>query len=156
MNFDRMEKWFSLAANFGVLIGLALLIFELTENRNLTKAQIRHELSMGIVEILQTPANNSQLAGALYKGHIGEDLSPVEAYQVRLRTNALLRYWEDVHYQYRVGLYDEVEFSRQREAWRTSILASRYQQTYWCEVRKSYSPDFAAEVDKLLTEETCG
>ncbi|TNE37903.1 MAG: hypothetical protein EP347_07385 [Alphaproteobacteria bacterium] len=150
MDFDRIGKWLGLGANLGVLLGLALLIVELSENRYLMKAQIRHQLATGIVDILQAPANNPQLAEALYRAHAGEALSPAEAYQVQLRTNALFRYWEDVHYQYRAGLYDDAEFSRQREAWKASFAASKYQAGYWCRVRGSYSPEFAAEIDGLI------
>jgi len=44
----------------------------------------------------------------------GEQLTGDEQFQFRLRSNALFRYWEDVHYQYRLGLYDEEEYSRQK------------------------------------------
>ncbi len=46
----------------------------------------------------------------------GEQLTDDEHLQFQLRSNALLRYWEDVHYQYRLGLYDEVEYERQKAA----------------------------------------
>ena len=81
------------------------------------RAQIRHELAMGIVDLLQAPANNDQLADVLYRGKSGEELTPTELFQVELRTNALFRYWQDVHYQYRVRLYDDTEFAKQRDAW---------------------------------------
>ena len=64
-------------------------------------------------------------------------------------------YWEDVHYQYRVGLYDETEFARQRLAWEASFSRSKFQKIYWCEVRLGYSPEFAAEVDGLPSVGAC-
>lgn len=155
MDTDRLARWLTLGANLGVLIGLLLLIVELNQNRDMMRAQTRHELAMGIVDILQVPASNEQLASILYRAHSGEDLTAPELFQFRLRTNALFRYWENVHYQYRVGLYDEVEFARQRDAWKASLASSALGQTYWCQVRTFYSPEFMAELDALLTNDHC-
>lgn len=99
MNLDRLAKWLTIGANLGVLLGLLLLIAELAQNREMMRAQIRHEMATGIVNLLQTPANNDQLAGVLLRGINGEELKPTELFQFELRTNALFRYWEDVHYQ---------------------------------------------------------
>jgi hypothetical protein len=152
---DRLTRWLTVGANLGVLIGLLLLVAELAQNRDLMRAQIRHELAMGIVDLLQTPADNEQLADVLLRGISGEKLSPTELFQFELRTNALFRYWEDVHYQYRIGLYDDSEFARQRDAWSASLGRSRLTVEYWCKVRPLYSQEFAAEMDGLLADGPC-
>ena len=146
-----LVRWLPIAANGGALVGLLLVVVQLQQSRELTRAQIRHELAMGIVELLNSPAADSQLASVLRRGALGEPLTADEEHQFRLRSNALLRYWEDVHYQYRQGLYDEVEFARQREAWRAAMTTSVGLAAYWCEVRALYSPLFAAELDGLAT-----
>lgn len=155
MESDRLMRWLTVGANFGVLLGIILLVFELTQNRDMMRAQIRHELAMGIVDLLQTPANNEQLAHVLFRAKSGEELTPTEVLQFELRTNALFRYWEDVHYQYRVGLYDEVEFAKQRDAWKASLAGSLLAVHYWCKVRLLYSPEFSSEMDNLIVNKTC-
>ena len=155
MDSDRVNRWLTLGANLGVLLGIVLLIVELDQNRDMMRAQIRHELAMGIVDLLQTPANNKQLAHILFRAQSGEELTPAEAFQFELRTNALFRYWEDVHYQYRVGLYDDVEFSKQRDAWKASLAGSLQAVRYWCKVRPLYSPEFSSDMDNLIVDETC-
>ena len=155
MNADKLNRWLTLGANLGVIAGLILLVLELDQNRQMMRAQTRHEIAMGIVDMLQVPASNEQLADLMYRAEIGEALTPVERYRFNMRTNALLRYWEDAHYQYRVGLYDDVEFSKQKEAWRSAFLRSQGMRLHWCEVRPLYSPDYAAEMNMLLPEDTC-
>jgi hypothetical protein len=155
MDADRLTRWLTLGANIAVLVGIILLVLELSQNRDMMRAQTRHELSMGIIDLLQVPASNEQLASILYRAGAGEELTPEELFQFRLRTNALFRYWEDVHYQYRIGLYDEVEFTRQKNAWRASLARSPLGQDYWCEVRMLYSPEFMAEMDGLLSGNGC-
>jgi len=155
VNTDRVNRWLTLVANFGVLVSLVLLVLELNQSRDMMRAQTRHELAMGIVDLLQVPAGNKQLADLMYRAETGGELTPQESYQFNMRTNALLRYWEDVHYQYRVGLYDEVEFSRQREAWRAALNRSLGLRAYWCKVRTLYSPEFMSEMDALVPDDGC-
>jgi hypothetical protein len=155
MSEERRTRWLTFGANVGALIGLLLIVVQLQQNRDLMRAQIRHELSMGIVELLNTPAVNSQLASVLRRGSLGEELTPDERFQFELRSNALLRYWEDVHYQFRRGLYDEAEFLAQTDAWSAALARSVGLVDYWCGVRTLYSPLFAAELDALLTIRTC-
>ena len=101
MGSERLTRWLTLYANVGVLIGIILVIVELDQNRKTMRAQTRHELSMGIVDLLQTPATNEQLADVMYRAAAGLELTPPEQLQYEMRTNALFRSWEDVHYQYR-------------------------------------------------------
>jgi len=150
MDTRRLMRWLTLGANLAVVAGIVLLIMELEQNRQQMRAQTRHELAMGIVDLLQTLATNEQLADVFARALADQPLAPTERFQFRLRTNALFRYWEDVHYQYRLGLYDEVEFERQRDAWKASMSKSRLAVDYWCEVRSLYSPEFMAEMDGLL------
>jgi hypothetical protein len=136
-------------------VGIILLIVELAQNRDMMRAQTRHELSMGIVDLLQVPASNEQLADLMYRAGAGQELTPRELFQFEMRTNALFRYWENVHYQYRVGLYDEIEFARQRDAWKASLSNSSRATDYWCRVRGLYSPEFTAELDGLIENRDC-
>jgi hypothetical protein len=58
-----------------------------------------------------------------------------------------------VHYQYRLGLYDEVEYERQKAAWKATFANSVGFAHYWSEVRTLYSPRFASEIDGLQPPE---
>jgi hypothetical protein len=102
---------------------------------DLDACPVRHELATIIVDLLNIPASNSQLASLLRRAAMGEKPTDHEEFQFHLRSNALLRYWEDAHYQYRLGLYDEVEYSRQKEAWKATFATSKGLVNYWHEVR---------------------
>jgi len=152
---DRSKRWLALGTRLGAIIGLLLVVLQLQQAREMMRAQMRHDLAAGIVELLNSAAANGQLANVLRRGGAGEELTADERYQFRARTNALFRYWEDVHYQYRQGLYDEEEFSKHKEAWRAYLVASKGAVSYWCEVRLLYSPKFAAQMDALLPSRVC-
>ena len=95
--FLRMTGSISLAANVVTVAGLVIVILQLYENQRITRSQTRHELASTIVSILSDTANNPQLADVIYRGSRGLPLTPVEQFQFEVRSNALLRYWEDVH-----------------------------------------------------------
>jgi hypothetical protein len=146
-------QWIALAANGGTIIGLLMVIMQLQQNRTLMRAQVRHELATTIVDLLNSSASNSQLASVLRRAALGEQLTEDEQFQFQLRSNALLRYWEDVHYQYRLGLYDGIEYERQKAAWKATFANSVAFVHYWSEVRALYSPSFASEIDGLQPPE---
>ena len=52
MESDKTARWFSVFANLGVIAGLAILVFELGQTRDLMRAQTRNELSSSIVDHL--------------------------------------------------------------------------------------------------------
>jgi len=155
MKTDQLHRWMTLGANVGVLIGLILLVAELSQNAAMMRAQTRNELSVGIVDLFARVAENPQLASLRRRADAGEDLSPDEAYQYEIITRAFFRYWENVHYQYRQELYDEVEFSRQREAWRGYAETSPALTQFWCAQKGGFSPDFVEEFDALLPAGAC-
>ena len=40
MSLDKFNRWITVSANIGIVIGLALLIFEIKQNSELVRAQI--------------------------------------------------------------------------------------------------------------------
>lgn len=154
-NWQALNSWLTLGANIAVVLGLVLLIIELNQNQTMMRAQTRHEMSNGIRTLLLESAADENLNSIIYRGNAGEPLDPEDAHAYNMRLNALLRYWEDVHYQYRMGLYDEDEFAKQRLAWQNSITSSARAIGYWCSVRRLYSSEFADEMNGLLAADAC-
>ena len=155
MDSDQLNRWLTLGANLGVLVGIVLLLVELDQNRDMMRAQTRHQLATALVELQIETGTNQQLVELLQRADDGEELTSAERRQVGYRYNALIRYWENVHYQYRQDLYDEVEFESQKKAWRRTFEDVPSITRYWCNASSMYSPEFAAELDSLLPESSC-
>ena len=155
MSSDRLNRWLALGGNAAVVVGLLLLVYELNQTRELTRAQMRSEISPGIYDLLAMTANNEQLADLMVRADAGEPLTEAEEFQFNSRTRAMFRYFENVHYQYRVGLYDETEFERQRLAWRNYMNRSARAPGVWCIYQNLVSVEFAAELNSLLEADPC-
>ena len=155
MESERLNRWLTLGANLGVLIGILLLVFELNQNRDLVRAQIRNELSQGVIDILQLRAENEQLADILFRGDKGEELSPLESSRYTHFYRAFFRYVANVHYQYRQGLYDDSEYGVQRGAWAYYLGINEPLVNVWCEYRATVSIEVQTEINSLLTAYQC-
>jgi len=153
LDSDRLNRWLTLGANIGVLIGISLLLVELNQNPTLMRGQTRNDVSSELIGIMSQVANNPELADLMYRVENGEQVTPQEMIQYRARQITIIRYFENVFYQYRQGLYDESEYSAQREAWKDAWVQARHD--FWCGYRATVSPDFRAEIDSLITEYTC-
>jgi hypothetical protein len=62
MNMDQMNKWLSLLTNLGVLIGIALLILELNQNAQLTRAEMHAMRADAKAERQMTLANSGEIS----------------------------------------------------------------------------------------------
>ena len=62
MNADALNRWLTLAANVGVLIGLLLLVAELNQNSTLMRAQIFNERASQGIDQFMTMAESPALS----------------------------------------------------------------------------------------------
>lgn len=154
MRADSVNRWLTLGANFGVLIGIIVLLTELNQNSTMMRAQTRNEVTAGLIDLTSGIWNNSQFADVHRRGYNGEELTATERHQLNFHYLAVFRYFENFHYQYRQGLYDETEFSAHRKAY-TDVMNSKLVVEFWCDYRDGISPEARADLDSLLTAYTC-
>jgi len=141
-------------ANIGVLLGILLLVYELSQNRAMMEAQTRTALQQGFNEWIYNANADLETSSLDMRGNRGDELTEEERVRYTRLRLALLRYYENVHYQYRIGLYDEEEFAAQREAWRRVTINNSGTRDLFCGSRSVFSPYFVAELEGLL-EEPC-
>ena len=142
-----------LLANIGVLIGIILLIYELNQNRDMVRAQTRNEISRTVIEIGQFWSDDA--TGDLIERSLrGDSLTEGEQRKLRLWANSWIRLWENMHYQYREGLFADDEFAAVSNIIRRRMNEERPLRTWYCETKDGYSPVFVQELDRWL-EEPC-
>ena len=155
MEPDKVNRWLTLGANIGVLIGIILLVVELSQNRDMIRAQTRNEISQQLSNRLLSVATNPQLASVMRRAKDGEELTDDEFTQIYVYHVANLRDWENIHYQYRHGTFDQQEFDAEKTAWRSVIEDNKMFQGVFCNTKLNYSPDFVAELESVLHEGYC-
>jgi len=153
MNFDRLNSWLSLIANVGVLLGIFLVAYELRQNSIQVRAQTRSNLAEDTVEHLWHQLEHQGVQNALRKVRDGEPLTADEGWLVGSVAHITLRRWENIYYQYRIGLYDESEFSGQASNWKRLLREEGMIRPYWEGLQSAYSPEFANYISSLIHNE---
>jgi hypothetical protein len=113
-----LNKWLTLGANIGVLIGLALLILEINQNNELMLAQMEQSRSMSLVDFRRQAAMNPEFSALMAKAiqltesgiplqKIDEHLTPGEISQLDALATADIYDMENVFAQYERGLISD-------------------------------------------------
>ena len=140
MNLDRLNRWLTLGANLGVLLGLGALIVEINQSNAIAIAEMEQARSDGLREWRQEWATNDHLAPLFVKFESilkkkGTSLNPTAGLDVherqavvsaaldeldpverqRLQFAVISEYWdyENLYAQYKRGLITE-EYWRDR------------------------------------------
>jgi len=156
MNSDNVNKWLTLSANIGVVIGLMLLLVELNQNSDLVRAQIHQARSDVWVANRIEFANTEYLLPAYEKfTNAGgpsdptaiDVLDPTEFARVIRYSTAMMGDYDNLFYQYQQGYLAE-NYYRSRVEAGIKRWALIWQDNY---LLKSMTPGFQAEVERLST-----
>lgn len=148
---DKTNKWLTLVANIAVVIGIMFLALELNQNSRMMQTQTRNAITASILDF-QFDAETSGLRALAVKAN--EDPSTLtveESRRVAQLYVSNLRLWENIHYQYRNGVFDEDEFNAERNSWRRLGERTPLLRGVYCQMKRfgSLSTAFVAEMDKL-------
>lgn len=163
-NSTRLQSWLSIGANFGVLLGLILLIIELRQNSDLLKAEIHQSRSDSFASNRVETADSEFLLPAIVKfEELGgpsnpksvHELDSVDKARVRMYYASRLQEYDNLYLQYRSGLLDEDFYSIR------VVNTVKYLAPLWSELalirlgqeNPRVTRAFAAEVERILAEE---
>ena len=140
-----------------VFLGLVFVGLEMRQNTQMMQAQVRNAISERVIEVNGWLATSEALAEATAttadEGLAG--LSRQQEMQMVGWTGGAFRAWENEHYQNKVGLFTDAEFSARKEMWRRQLLVSPLREAYWDQWERfsdSFAPDFRAEIDAIMEE----
>jgi hypothetical protein len=155
---DRVNRWLTLGANLGVLIGLILLIVEIEQNSELVRAEIEHTRSEAYVAWLRQAAANDQILNLFVtmgtlEGSFGDrfaQLEPIERMRFQQIVEARFYDYENLFGQYENGFVSQT-YWEQRASPGIAEWAPR-----WNVTNPPDGPggrkDFKEEVRRILRE----
>ena len=162
MDSDHINRWLTLGANVGVLIGIGLLIVELNQNSESMQIQIEQSRSESYVEWRRERASNDALAaldakleilGARGFSEVYEDLEPIERSRVRSIMAARFYDYENVFSQYERGFVSD-EYWQERAVPLICTMAP-FWKTIWGEDFLAGRRAFKEEIERILQEPEC-
>jgi hypothetical protein len=144
----------TLLANVGVLAGLLLLVYELNQNREITKAQLRSDYADQVIGQLEVIYANPELAELMFDLGCVETTFVCESvaqFRFDMYWDGRFRSWESLHFQYRSGLYDDIEFQATTSGWKELLTIPRVAD-HWEGEQENYSPEFVELMNGLLLD----
>ena len=112
MKTDRVARWVTIAANFGVLIGLIFVGMELRESRTASSIQAADAIADGFLQLNLITVQDSTAARVWVVGLEEPNvLSDVEAIQFSMHLRALFNQFQRVHRLYQSGLVPETDWA---------------------------------------------
>ena len=161
---ERINKWVTLGANLGVLIGLVVLIMELDQNSDLVRAQIHqaradnfvaHRMNLADTELLLPAIVKFRAAGGPNDVTALSKLDPVERERLRRYYGALLAGYDNLYFQYRNGLLDE-DFYSVRVVTTVRRLAPLWSKLGLIKLgaeNPRVTKSFATEIERIIAKE---
>jgi hypothetical protein len=110
MSPDKINSWLALGANFGVLIGLIILIIEIGQNTDMTRAQIIQARADFMASTIDARMNSEYWPELIAKKRSAnsteewiESLSPADLERVRMSYRQDTNYLQHLFYQNQEG-----------------------------------------------------
>lgn len=155
MDFEKLNRWLTFLANVGVIAGIVFLAVEIRQNSNAIRAQTRAQLAEEVTELFSVNMNDQAYADVLMRGNNVAELSAVEQYQYSRHRNAWINYWNNVAYQYQMGMYDESEFALQISTIRNDMETYPGLKAHWCANRSTATKALIEAVEAHLLGKYC-
>jgi hypothetical protein len=148
---ENINKWLTIGANVAVVASIIFLALQLNQNSRMVQTQTRNAITESILNF-QFNAEMSGLRDIAVKGNNDpSSLTREETGKVLQLYVSNLRLWENIHYQYRNGVFDEDEFNAERNSWKNLGARTPMLRSVYCQLKQggSLSTAFVAEMDTL-------
>ena len=136
----------------GVLIGLMLLIYELSQNTEMMRAQIHQSRTDSALTQQHAMFNSHFMPDIIVKVRSGQELSPAESIRYSSYFRATHRNQDNALWQYRQGLLTENTPGSVRGAVRTSIGGRKYDIELWDRTKDGYTDEYVAFVEEAIKD----
>lgn len=100
---DKINKWLTLGANIGVLIGIAFVAYELQQNTTATQLETTSNFQNAFAQVELMIASDKEFAELLTKGRNGEQVSDTEFVRLQAFYRTVLRAWQTNVTQHEAG-----------------------------------------------------
>ncbi len=149
MNVDSTNRWLTLIANVGVIVGLIFLALEIRQNTEVARSAVDLEITVMGTDFHMRVAENPALARAYYIGLRDPDsLTEDERMQLEYLIPAVFLLMEGAHKQYVRGFLPEDGWTPY-EGLISYLLGNPIVRDWWINGSTVFSQDFEAVVEDI-------
>ena len=148
MKLDEINKWLTLGANLGVLVGIAFLAFEISQNTEAMYSQTRATIYMGAQEELWKNMEYPDVT--LNFTTSAHELTPEEKIRLDAWLSASMRAREYAWLEYQSGNITESQWSGEREVIGIVLGTARTRNWWFNLASPAYNSEFVAIVNETI------
>ena len=153
MDSNEVNKWLVLAANIGVLIGLALVIYEIRQNSELMRVQISQARADAAMVSNEQTFESAYIPTILVTIRQEGKLSDEDMVRYITWFRSQNRNQENVLSQYQRGMLDENIPQSIEDFARATIWQSEYSRQAWRITRPGYSDEYVSFIESMSESE---
>jgi len=131
MQADRLNRWLTLGANLGVVLGLIILIVEVRQNAALTRAAMESQKNDVLAQIELSLASPDAGAAWVKSIRAPETLSDLEARMVESHLVALMLQWDHMFNMEAIGLVSREHARQHIRNTAPYYFGSRHAKNWW-------------------------
>jgi hypothetical protein len=155
MGKSRINDYIQTGASVGVIVSLVFVGLEIQQSREIAVADIHQQRTAMAIQTIQGTYSTERYGEAIGKLLAGEEVSAVEETLILYVLNTWFAYWENVYFQFQLGLLQDVSWESSRRTIKNRFRRQLYQE-WWEENRIFWNDAFAVEVDAILAEVRAG
>ena len=153
MNNDRFNRWLTLAANIGVLVGIVFLALEIRQNSDHLALQLEFAVPTQKIFEINRDLMDPSVANALAKAiEAPAELTFEEGLVASAFILNALNEWEDRYLLHRAGLDGVIDWKRHIQENINWTLGNRFALAVYNSNRDAFETEFVNYVDELLGE----
>ena len=152
MDTDSLNRWISLGATLGVLVGVIFLAIEIRQNTEMTRAQIIQSRAETAMSLAAETFNSEHIPGIVEKANEDGELTYQEAFRYGAWLRATLRNQDNNIQQYNQGFLGEHIPRAVAGVVRVTILSTPRGREFWERSRYGFSDEFQDLVDAVIAE----
>ena len=151
MDSDRLNRWITLGANIGVLVGLLLLVAELRQTNSIAKAEainVMTQNSYTILQMYREPRNIVALDRV--NEHGWEELTSEQQLLISSVESMVMSHIQNAYIQHKLGIIDDSYFDAM--LWNLDqSLQVGWRREFWESAKTSYTREFQLFVEDRLS-----
>jgi len=153
VNGDRLNRWLTLAANVGVLVGIVFLALEIRQNSDHLALQLEFDQPTQKIFEINRDLMDSGVASVLAKAiETPEELTFEEGLVAASFVMNNLNEWEDRYLIHKAGLAGVVDWQRHIRENIHWTLGNRFAMEIYTSNRSAFEAEFVEYVDSLVGE----
>ena len=154
MQIKSINRWLTLGANIGVVIGIVFLIIEINQNTVSTRIAARNSATQGHIDYIGHLLDSSILASAAAKTWTNQELSHLETTQLIIFHEIRWRHYEAVFYLYKNSVISDQEWTGYEsgitQSFQEDEVFWKISRDSWDDTKAKLSEDFVAYVEGLV------